>query len=132
MFYSFQSFGKRFYFCCNRYSSLSKVEGAWQESVLRHQQQHQAQEGVQGQVRQAGFWWRNGQLVGSETLTAVQDEIIGTAYLAAAYLEEVTEQTNKQTKLNNRVFHFSSLKRKSQKDLAYNATIYSKTFAAKI
>ena len=100
MFYSFQSFGKRFYFCCNRYSSLSKVEGAWQESVLRHQQQHQAQEGVQGQVRQAGFWWRNGQLVGSETLTAVQDEIIGTAYLAAAYLEEVTEQTNKQTKLN--------------------------------
>ena len=32
----------------------------------------------------------------------------------------------------SRVFHFSSLKKKSQTDLAYNATIYSKTFAAKI
>ena len=34
--------------------------------------------------------------------------------------------------VNNRVFDFSSLKRKSQTDLAYNANIYSKTFGPKI
>ena len=33
---------------------------------------------------------------------------------------------------STRVFHFSSLQRNSQGDLAYIATIYSKTFAAKI
>ena len=37
-----------------------------------------------------------------------------------------------QGRQHKRVFHFSSLKSKRQNNLAYIATIYSKTFAAKI
>ena len=51
----------------------------------------------------------------------------------AKKMKEINENSDKETDmLGSRVFHFSSLKRKSQTDLAYNATIYYKTFAAKI
>ena len=55
--------------------------------------------------------------------------IFGTSPYIGAYIEEIllTSAT-----ICNRVFHFSSLKRNSQGDLAYDATMYSKTFATKI